>query len=293
MEDSQPLQPFDDAQFTADDLVHVVNPGLVMVPFRQNHYLVSATGSAVASFQYNTAPENGDASCSGIQITVPAGINEGLVFKFWVYGTTVGLRWYPQYNGQDVDFGVLIDGMPFDVINSDREGNSPMIGQNQYWAFNNSARLEVIAQNLTNGKHQIEIHFPSNLAAGAGNTVWFLWGFLAERRAGYQEFPRLLDPPHAQTVLTESAVQVANSYSNNANIYRYFRSILYTNTSNAAVTVTVQNTGGIIWQTVLAAQGSAGCSDIFDPKGPITADTALQHFASAASAVNATVLGGY
>jgi len=281
------------AQAADHELVKNARPDLVKVPFRQNHYLLAATGSAAASFQYNTAPENGDASNSGIQITVPAGINQGMILKFWFYGTTVGLRWYPQYNNQDVDFGVLIDGMSFDVLESDREAYAPMIAENQYWAFNNSERLEILAQDLPDGKHQCELHFPSNLAAGAGNTVWFLWGFLAERRAGYVDFPRILDSPSTAHVLTTGAAQVPNIYSNNANIFRWFRKIIYTNTSGSAVTVTVANGTGTIWQTVLAASGSAGCSDAFDPGDRFAADTALTHKASAGSAVNATIYGGF
>jgi hypothetical protein len=286
-------QVFDTAKSAAADLMETVNPDLVMVPFRPNHYLVAITGTAATSFSYNAAPENGDGSCSGLQVTVPAGINQGLVLKFWFYGTLLGLRWYPQYNSQDINFGVLIDGMPFDVTESDREGNSPQIGENQYWAFNNSTHNDLVATGLPPGKHLCEIHFPSNIAAGAGNTVWFLWGFVAERSAGYKEFPSLLESPSTVNTLTTSAVAVKNGYSNTLNIFRYFRKIIYTNTSVSSVTVTVQNGTGTIWQTVLAAAGSAGCSDTFDPGGNFVADTALKHLASAGSAVNATIYGGY
>jgi len=265
---------------------------LVKVPFRANHYISQITGSASIGVNQSVAPENGDASDSCLFVTVNAGLNNGAILKFWFYGTIVGLRWWPQYVG-DIDFGVLIDGMPYDILDSDREGNTPMLAETQYYAFNNSERLEILAQDLPDGKHQAEIHFPSNLASGAANTAWLLWGFLAERRAGYTDFPRLLDPPSAKTVLTTSAVAVAAEYNNTQNLYRYLRSILYTNTSGSVVTVTLQNSSGIIWQTVLAAQGSAGCSDVFDPRGRLSYNSLLAHYASAGSAVNATVMGGY
>lgn len=265
---------------------------------------VGTTGSGTFGFGTNAYPNsNGSGTgCATFSGASGGGLGSSIgVGNFEFFGTQLGLSFLilPTDPVSTVPnsinrFSVVIDGMPYDwnayktggYINNKLQGTT----------FVNEILWQV-AENLPNTRHSLQIiNFPDPNY----KKQFFFLSMLLERRAGYNEKPRL-DRFYGAGTLTASATNVPDTYSfgtdgNNYNVFGV-KSILYYNTDSSTRIVTIKYNGNNIFTISLAA----GTSQKFDlsQSGTIvvngiaggTTDT-LQHLADAASVVKFTCIGG-
>lgn len=266
---------FDDGSEAGAIRTHAVRGDLVRVPFKPGEYSTELVG---ATTSVNLAAlQNPDYSTRALSVTVnPASIGNG--FRLWqaLYGSVVGVRW-SRASGA-CDFTIMVDGVPYAVTGAEdvlvNEGVTVGDDDGQF-----------VIENLADGRHTVEIIIPAD--ASATRTIT-LYGWLLERRAGYS------DPPRTQTAfqqgLTTTQTVVTQS-SSTAAALRGIRKIIYTNISASSATVTVQLGGVTNWQKTIAAGDSAE----LDFGAPTALSSgSFKHAASAASAINAFIIGeGY
>jgi hypothetical protein len=256
----------------------IVRDGLVKMGFRNGHVITSAA----CVFNRDVTGDNGDYSSSTISVTLPGGPGAvAATIRFPFYGNAFGVRWDRNFDVTQNDFGVMIDGESFYVPAARSQWDTQLTyntpdGENRH----------VVARDLGDGLHWADLVFPANQS---GTTLkWLLYGYLVERRASY-ETPFRGRQIMSQTTLTTTATAI-NMGSIVGRQPRGVRQIVYSNTSAATATVTLQYSGATFWTKSIAA----GDTQAFDAGDVFTADfTQIKHFAGAASAVQATVIGGY
>lgn len=89
----------------------LVSGRLARVPFRNATYWAQTNGSATATFQPSSILDNDDGTGTGINITVPAGINNGVLLTFPFWGRRVGVR--GRRLAASSDYTVAVDGTPY------------------------------------------------------------------------------------------------------------------------------------------------------------------------------------
>lgn len=273
-------------------------PDLVRVPFNPGNMGISTTGangSANGSYSQALVGSNPDGSDSGISISMPAialaspPFNSIRIFvPFW--GSTFGVRWRLDAGVTNLtNFTVTVDGDAVGVDTTWPPGPYPTLS-----GFNIVANeaMAITHRNLaTTGMHMAEIQV--NGPNTGANVALILHGFLADRKAGYTELPRLSAMPTAGVLLTQTLVEIDSSRTNVQQAARSIRKVYYVNASGAAVTVDIAYNSVTFKRLYLAASGSAGDTAEWDPGAPLAIGVAsggaalLRHKCSALTAVTA------
>lgn len=262
---------FDDGTSSRIARVKISQGELVKIGLNTANSTSTAVGSATSSYQTQSNPNNADATSSCVLLTVPAFIaatQAGVTIARTIYGKSIGVR-FLRSSSTPV-FCVEIDGVCYLVnqpIAFDDISNSALDGEAFF----------MIADDLADGPHSVRVIIGSDPLINAIQTLT-LYGFLAERRAGYVE-PAKVNDFGTPGTLTTSAVAITRT------VERYVRAILYTNISGSPATITLSYSGTVVWQQALAA----GASVTLDLLG-LTALSAT-HSASVASAINFVTLG--
>jgi len=324
----------------------IVSGDLVRTPIRPGNYWSQTNGSATATYQANGVTDNADGTATGINISVPAGINNGVLLTFPFWGRRVGVR--ARRGSASADYQIKVDGTPYAAAGYQHP--ALMLRGMSLSSLTDGDGIGAIVEDLpTEGPHYLEIEVVADntvvvngagalisatsvpvaalenayasgtvitfasaktatlsaaakvgdttisvtaLAAalsagdagGASRSV-LLFGLLLERRAGYQEQPRvgqLLTP----VTLTTSQVAVPGTPTTATGL-RTIRKIVYANTTAGAITVTVQSNAVTIWSRSIAANST----EELDFGIPVGYTSLITHAASAGSSVNATVVG--
>jgi len=282
----------DDATEQGVARVESVFGELVRVPFREGHFTLS--GSSLGTFRRDQYRLNSDGSNSGISVAVAAGTDASANYttiKFLVYGRVIGLRWL---KGQSTtiprDFSVKIDGVSYLVPNQIYD---PMDGTTLYTTPEGEFGA-IIAKDLPDTEHVVEII--CNGSADQSNR-WAFLGYLAERRVGYTEQPRLDGLCTTTTLTTAMAIPNYGSVASSLAEYkpRGIRGIFYYNTTGAPVTVSVEIASVTFWSKAIPANSTEfldfGALGISTDLASVTGSNTIKHMASANTSISATVLG--
>ena len=260
--------------------VRVVRGDVVPIPFDSGNYYAEIIGSATAAQQTTGVYTNPDGSGSSINVSVPAGLTQGM--RIWVpfYGRAFGIRWRRD-TATCPNISVIVDGQAVMVATgySDR---LTIEGLTTQMSTDAEARA-MTHDHLAGGAHMAEIVIASDPSL---TTTITLYGYLGDERAGYRQLPRL---GHLFTTVAvpTTSTEIATGRATSLNM-RSVRSVVYTNTSGAAVIVTVYNNTTVLWAKSIAAGDSA----VLDFGSPISATANLKHMAGAAG-VNYSVIGEY
>jgi len=282
----------DDATEQGVSRVESVFGELVRVPFREGHFTIG--GSSLGTFRRDQYRLNSDGSNSGISVAVVAGTDAAANYatiKFVVCGRVIGLRWL---KGQSVsiprDFSVKIDGVSYLVPNQIYD---PMDGTTLYTTPEGEFGA-IIAKDLPDTEHVVEIICNGN---SDQSNRWVFLGYMAERRVGYTERPRL-DALCTSSTLTTSMVIPTYSHPTTSlaeNKPRGVRGIYYYNLTAGAVTVSVDTNGVIFWSKSIPANDTVfldfGVLGIATDIVSVSGSNTLRHMASANTSISATVLG--
>jgi len=249
---------------------------LVKVPLRLNDYVLDSTNSTAFTTQFE---QNEDGSNSGVTFSVAGsalGTSQAYIEQI-VYGTVVGVR-FTRNASVNSRFSVIIDGMAYGV-------NVPIaLIDNQTASFTDGEALVIVATDLPDTAHTVKVIVQPDPAGSATKSL-YLYGFLAERRAGYENKPRvqaLLTP--AAVPNTSTAIPATNGVGR---AFRGVRGVLYTNTTGSAVTLTIYYGSTQMYSASIAANSSW----TWDLLGPTAFDSSWKHQAGTASALNFSVLG--
>jgi hypothetical protein len=272
----------------------IVSSDLVRVPFRAGQYVANATAQ-VATYYYGEGIAASTRASSGIHVLITKNYVAGVAITHNFYGRKYGLR-FVKYFGPQYDFGVMIDGVAYQVSNK-----NTYISNANAVSYGDGENLALIADDLPDGRHEATI--VCVCCNTATDSQWFFSGYLAEARAGYVQPPERLMamvplvvpatltniPSLRPTALRIQALSAADAFS-------YFRKIIYTNVSANPALVTIRRGNAVAWQKTIAAADSAE----FDPGGPVLYDAsqaytdahAWSHISSVESALNFTIIGG-
>lgn len=254
------------------------------VPFRSLEYYAELTGGATAAYQTTGVYSNPDGSGTGLNISIPTDVTVGAGARIWLpfYGRIFGIRWRRDVGATATGISVTVDGVSVAVTpvaaltQLTDEGITTQITDTR-------ARAITHRNLLDDGPHVAEIAIASVASVAATVT---LYGYIADQRAGYQQLPRIAQVV-STTTLTAADVEIPVNRGN-VLAFRAIKRVIYTNTTTGTITVTVKNGANIMWQAAIPATSSA----TFDPGG-VAASAAFTHAASAATSVNATVIGEY
>lgn len=259
-----PTTPTSDSRFKVDDLVKV--------PFREGYFVVE-TGSM--SFKDGGYHSNEDGSDTAILVTVPAGINNGARMRFPFYGRKFGVRW--QRDNSQCDFTVMIDGVAYSVSGTDS------FYVNESVSLTDGEALIVIEDSLPDGIHYADIQVS---APTTGTNSLTLFGFLAERRAGYESRPRAnsINGPFS-TPTTSTGIARGNAPLK----LKTIRKIIYTNTTASPITISITYNGTVIWSKSVLANDTLE----WDCGANTTIPSSLLNHLASAVGLNYTLIGGY
>lgn len=212
---------------------------------------VQAPDTSSAVFQVQNNQYNSDGSNQAVIMTCSAGSNQGVVVSRKFYGKVIGERF--QRNSTTPAVDLVVDGVasavPSPALQFDGAipSSTPQDGEAYY----------LIADDLPDGEHTVSVVLTPDPAIATPQTL-ALYGFLAERRAGYVDRTRANDMVSNGQVPT-TAVGIARTTLKN------IRKIDYVNTTAAPITVTVYysavTTGNMAWTKSIAA----GDTQSFDP----------------------------
>jgi hypothetical protein len=247
----------------------------VKIPFRSGYYYADNV-SSTATYQSQGIYDNEDGSDTGINISVPQGLNYGVRIRFPFYGTVLGVRF--RHGSSYNNFGVSIDGVAYGPISAQHT-----YLDNEAASLTDGESLVMIDTDLPDGLHYADIVLTSQSSA---TSSMFLFGIVVEKRAGYENKPRQQYIIGTTAITTsQTAISLGSPAASQA---RGVRQIIYTNTSASSITVTVQNNSTTIWQKAIAA-GDTAILDF----GASTALTVSITHAASATGINATLIGGY
>lgn len=257
---------------------------LVKVTLADNQYYSYSVGTSSVSSAQSDNNDNRDSTNRRIGLTVPPGTTQGASIQTIIYGRVVGVRWR-RNTLQPPAFSVVIDGIAYSVPLVTNTYNGLPFANISVTDFD---CYHIVAANLPDGAHSVEVILAAD-PANVATWVLQLYGFVAERRAGYTERPR------AQTVIASGTVPASStaiSNSTSSAIIPALRAIEYTNTGGSAATVTVTYNGATFWVGTMAAAGSAGASATCDLLAPTAFNGLTTTFAhSTAGTVSFVSLG--
>lgn len=275
----------DDGSEAGTISTRLVRGDLAPLPFDALQYYADLIGSATATYQTQGVWSNPDGSGTGVNVSVPAGLTQGVRIWLPFYGRGFGVRWRRD-TATTAAISVAVNGQAVQVAT----GYLPLLtAEGLTTQFADAEARAVTHDHLANdGPHVAEIVVVSDPSATQTIT---LYGVLVDARAGNRTLPRLAQVQTAST-LTTGAVEIPTGRGTSLAM-RGIRKVLYANTSAGAVTVTVKNSTSVLKAFYLAASGTAGDCAEFDPGESVAASANFTHQASAGSAVTATVIGVY
>jgi len=215
----------------------IINGELVRVPFIDTESTSVLAGAGSASLNRN-AYSNGDHTgmAYNMSVTTAIGVDQASLCNI-VYGRTVGIRF--RKLSTTPAFSLVIDGVPYEVPQMQRQ---VFFGNQQISGLGNSKEGIFVVSDLPDTPHSVRIIvWPDGVAS---KTV-VIYGFLAERCAGYSTHAPL-DIMYGGATLTTSAVAVPiTDTAGNAN--HGVKSIIYYNSDVATRTVT------LTWNSITVA----------------------------------------
>ncbi len=232
--------------------------------------LSTVVGGASITFQPYSQLANADQTNADAWFSVPAwtsGTQIGATLSRIIYGRAIGVRFLR--NAATPAFCVEIDGVVYLVNQALAYDDVPPSSVDGEAFF-------LVADDLPDGPHTVRIILTADPAIPTTQNL-FVYGFLAERRAGYSEKSKSQDFGGVGAVPTSSA---AISLTGEVQI----RAVFYANTTASAILVTVTRAGTTIWCASVPGNGTAVC-DFLD----LTALSA-NHVAASAG-VNYAILG--
>lgn len=249
----------------------------VKIPFRNGYYYADNVGGT-ASFQSQGIYDNEDGSDTGINISVPQGLNYGVRIRVPFYGTVFGVRF--RHGATYTNFGVSIDGVAYGAVSTQHT-----YLDNEAAGLTDGESLVMIDTDLPDGLHYADIVLTSQSST---TSSLLLFGIIVEKRAGYEAKPRQQYIGSTIALTTSQTAVPLTSSGGSTTAIRGIRQIIYTNTGASSITVTIQNSGTVMWQKSI----SSGDTAIFDFGASTAIAGSITHAASVAG-INATVIGGY
>lgn len=257
--------------------VQMTRGEFVAIPFRQGYYSTNDSSGATTLYQEGVGvSDNEDGSGSCVLLTVPSGIGNGARLRFAFYGRTLGLRF--RRDSATPDFSVLIDGVAYGVS-----------GKHTFLANDNASVTDgeshvIVANDLTDGVHYADVVL---VAPSTGSVTLYLYGYLAEKRAGYQAKPRLQFVYGVNNVPTTSTNIPKGSSTTNT--LKGISKIQFYNTTASAITITIQYNANTIWSKSIPANSS----DEWNLGGLTSLPSGAFTYQASATGLNALIIGGY
>lgn len=245
------------AAITAAAAAQLYAEGLVRVGFSDLDFTTYTQGTGSASSNKN-AYLNRDGTGYGINISLPSGLsasnpNYAQIYCAF-YGKTVGVRF--RDTGSTINFGVIVDGTPYEVPKKDRysyfDNNGVSgLGANKEGVF--------FVRNLPDGHHSLSIVIYPDQSASKSIVMY---GLLLEKTAGYSE-TKSADSLFGGAFLTSS--DVAIPVTDMAGVQnRGVKKIIYRNTDTLARTVLISWNSSVVASLYLQASGISGDTQVFD-----------------------------
>ncbi|MCX6216504.1 hypothetical protein [Spirosoma sp.] len=228
--------------------------------------------------------DNNDGTGSGYNLSVVAGLPGIASISTIIYGRVIGIR-YRRPNSAVPDFTVVIDGVPYAVKPNVIAPRASNIGN-----MLDRETLVIIAQDLSDTAHTVELVLHADALASRSVVIY---GFLAERRAGYQERMHN-DYIITQGTLTIAAVAFPTADPANSRPHQGVKKVWYYNkNTTTARKVTLQYAGSTIRVIDVPAAGTVEVN--LSERGLIvsgaSATTGLNHFADVDAEVTFTLFG--
>lgn len=256
----------------------------VLVPFRPNTVSIENNSGSVTT-NYGNIAENEDKSNTGINISVAAGVNNGVFLHYPFTGSLFGVRW--RSSTGSADFSVTVD-----------EGDSVFVQAADPYLLLEQRTLSTQPRHLITHRdldptvvHRARIHVPS-----PATSTWsvVIHGVVLDTFGANAPATPMAAPMLSGT-LTNAGVSLGTVQSSGLSMGLYC--IHYFNTDSSARIVTLRWGGSLIFKKIyLAISGTTGDSATFFPNnGGLTNSegvNSIQHFADAGSVVNYLIYTG-
>lgn len=277
----------DDA-LTGHQRVRQLGGDAVRMPFTTTtHHYTEASGPTGTGAGIQPAAFLGNPDGSGrawVVSTKAKNDGTGLAYaRTWIpfRGRFFGVAWHRGSATTAPEFDVIVDGEAVRVAPQNdflsREG------------ITNSQLVDVHASIITHPFLDPDIqHYAAILLTGHATLDYdlTLYGVLLDRKAGYAEVGRYghLMTPGALTT-SDAALTMFVAAAERAALA--IRSVVYTNTTDAAIVVTVTNGSTLVWSKSVGAHDS----EVFDPRVPIAVSNTTYKHKAATTGVNFQAVG--
>lgn len=226
---------------------------LVAISFGPADFQEAHTGGASVLHTATTGLGEGNNSSQLIQLNCPAetigATNFGRI-QFSVFGSRLGIRWSTNASTNPPDLCVMIDGVAYDVTlrpkTWDTYQDFTTYSSNNQW---------VCPDLLTDTEHQVEIiGIGTDSGTGALRT-WYVFGFLASSKSGYQARRgngAILGGTTGGVPMALTNAFVSMGYSTRNNMIAV-AGILVSNSDTSAHTITIEYDGNTVHKRIVPA----------------------------------------
>lgn len=256
----------------------IISGELVRVPFKAGA-VYAANAGATATLNTGNMVWNDDKSMSAYNLSVPiSSAGDTVSVEIWreFWGTKLGLYWRRSLaTVRNID--VLVDGVVYPV-----ETYPTLLAAEGSPGNVTATGMALVADDLPDGRHTAVVVITASVSVVR---ALLLFGFLLERRAGYNDPTPVMN--FATFVAVPNGAQTAISLGNSPDQLRWMRKVLYYNPTGGTITITLQNAGQTFKKIDLLADGGGE----YDFGGATAQTGTITHIASASGAFYAPIGG--
>lgn len=256
---------------------------LVQMPFITGLFASGEAGTATVRLQGQPSPHiNADNSGTYLTVTVAASASlaNSATVKFWITGNVFGLRFS---RNPAMPIGCMIDGVAYPV---NVTGNVDPVNNNSVGNLYSIVDCDLIADDLGQGRHFVELVFPAFLS---GTTrVYNIFGYVVDGQSGYQKPTGQVVSLHQASMAITATTAGTAQYKIIPPGVRGWRKALFCNTTGSAITIYCVYslaTSFVMWSKSVPANDTIE----FDLQGIVT-DAANVLFYASGAGINMTTI---
>lgn len=246
-----------------------VRGNVVMLPFSRTTTTISNAGTVTVAAISGGSNDLRNGAGSVLSISIPSNPSggNGTLVRFPIQGNIFGLRYQ---NTAGVSFGCKVDGVPYDV---------PLPLVNPLTQISTNIFEGVIADNLGDGQHIVELEFSCSLTT---NRAWSVYGYLVDEQSNKAATPGGKIGLNAIALTTSYLTICGSGQQLNGNA---MRGVWLVNVTGSPVAVTIKNNG----TSVVFFNGPVPANDtrFVDFGIPLYDCTEFQALAASGSAITA------